>query len=105
MRAGGLIHRVIIQRQHKRIGSMGGTEKSWSDYWACWAEVRDLSGSEVLQSEQVKSKIIARCFIRYKSGLDSSMRLLHGDNIYQIESFINKDGKNNMLELLLFEFR
>ncbi|MCP3850521.1 MAG: phage head closure protein [Gammaproteobacteria bacterium] len=105
MKAGKLIHRVTIQEPFESKGSMGGTTKTWVNFHKCWADVRELSGREVLQSEQLQSKVIATCFIRYKGNLDASMRLLHGDRIYQIESVINKDGKSVMLELPLYEFR
>lgn len=105
MRAGKLIHRVIIQEPIETKGAMGGTTKTWVNFHASWADVREMSGRELNQSDQVASKVIATCFIRYKSNLDASMRLLHGDNIYQIESVINKDGKKKMLELTLYEFR
>lgn len=105
MRAGGLIHRVIIQEPVESKGSMGGTSKSWVKYHQCWAEIRELSGKEIIQSEQLTSKVIATCYIRYKANLDASMRLWHGTKIYQMGAPINKDGKNVMLEIPLYEFR
>lgn len=105
MKIGPMRHRVIIQEPIESKGTMGGTEKTWVKFHSCWADVRELSGKEVLQSDQLQSKVIATCFIRYKAKLDASMRLLHGDKVYQIESVINKDGKNKMLELPLYEFR
>lgn len=105
MRSGPLRHRVHIQEPIESKGTMGGTIKQWVTFHKCWAEVREMSGRELVNSSQVTSEIKATAFIRYKSHIDASMRLVHGDNVYQIESVINKDGKKSMLELLLYEFR
>ena len=105
MRAGKLIHRIDIQEPIESKGAMGGATKTWASFHECWADVRELSGRELNQSDQVASKVIATCFIRYKANIDSSMRLVHGSKVYQIESLINKDGKNKMIEMPLYEFR
>ncbi len=105
MKAGKMIHRVIIQEPIESKGSMGGTTKTWVNFHKCWADIRELSGREVVQSEQVQSEITATCFIRYRSNIDASMRISHDGRLFQIESVINKDGKKIMLELPLYEFR
>ena len=105
MRSGSLNQRITIQEPIESKGAMGGTDKSWVKFHECWADVRELSGKEQVNDNQLSSTIIATCFIRYKANLDSSMRIIQGDNIYQIESVINKDGKKKMLELPLYEFR
>jgi len=105
MRSGQLRHRIIIEEPIETKGSMGGTTRTWIQFYTCWGDVRELSGRELLQSDQIQSRILGTCFIRYKSGIDATMRLRHEDKVYQIESVINKDGKNAMLELPLYEFR
>lgn len=105
MNIGKLRHRIIIQEPVETKGTMAGTSKEWNDFHICWADVRELSGRELLRDDQVVSGVVARCFIRYKANIDASMRVVHGDKVYQIESVINKDGKNAMLELLLYEYR
>jgi SPP1 family predicted phage head-tail adaptor len=105
MNVGKMRHRVTIQEPIELKGDMGGTTKRWFDYHSCWADVRELSGRERIIDGQLQSDITARAFIRYCSSIDASMRLVHDEKVYQIESVINRDGKNAMLELLLYEFR
>ncbi|MCP3675850.1 MAG: phage head closure protein, partial [Gammaproteobacteria bacterium] len=54
-----MIHRVIIQEPIESKGSMGGTTKTWVNVHKCWADMREVSGREVVQSEQVQSEITA----------------------------------------------
>jgi SPP1 family predicted phage head-tail adaptor len=105
MNSGKMRHRVTIQEPIESKGEMGGTTKQWVEFHTCWADVRELSGRERILDGQLQSDITARAFIRYTANINSSMRLVHGEKVYQIESAINKDGKNAMLELLLYEFR
>jgi len=105
MNIGRMRHRITIQEPIESKGAMGGTEKTWVKFHECWADIRELAGREQVIDAQLTSKLVATCFIRYKANIDSSMRIVHDSNIYQIESVINKDGKKKMLELPLFEFR
>lgn len=105
MRAGGLRHWVIIERPVESKGAMGGTQTQWTVFHQCYADVKELSGREMVQSEQVASKIVATAYMRYVANINATMRLVHEDKIYQIESVINKDGKKIMQELTLYEFR
>lgn len=105
MRTGRLIHKVKIQAPIESKGAMGGTDKQWVKFHECRGRVQELSGQEGVQSDQVVSKIIATCIIRYRENINASMRLVHDGKFYQIESIINKDGKSIWLELPLYEFR
>lgn len=105
MNIGKMRHRVTIEQPVELKDSMGGTTKTWIAFHRCWADVRELSGNELTKIEQIQSKVTAKAYIRYRSHITSSMRLIHGDKTYQIEAVINKDGKKHMLELQLYEFR
>ena len=105
MNFGKFTHKVTIQEPIESKGSMGGTEKNWINFHECKAQIVETSGREILKNEQLASNIIARAFMRYKADINPSMRLIHEDNIYQIEGVINKDGKKRYLELILYEFR
>lgn len=89
--AGKFRHRVTIQRptytQDPVTGAPGAI--TWEDvYTGLAAEVHPLSARELIEANQLQSKIVARITIRFKDDLTPDMRILHRGTIYNIAGLL-----------------
>jgi SPP1 family predicted phage head-tail adaptor len=88
--AGKLRHRVVIQsRTQTQDENTGAVTIGWTDFATVWASIEPLSAREFIQSSAVQSDITARVVIRYLSGVDATMRILHRDAIYNIRGVLS----------------
>lgn len=93
--AGRLRHRIDIQEKLTEQYSNGDPIEFWVNRWInVPAEVIPLSAKEFIAAKVVQSKITARITIRYRSGLDASMRILFRGKYYDIAGVLpdNKSG-------------
>ena len=84
--AGRLRHRVRIEQLTYVLDSHGdqyqdpetGESRSeWVEVATVWAAIEPLSAREFIAAQSTQSQITARIIIRYRDGLDASMRLVH----------------------------
>lgn len=100
--AGRLRHRVRIEKLQYQLDSHGDvyqdengeTRQDWVEVATVWAGVEPLSAREFMQSQATQSQITARIVIRYRDGLDASMRLVHvrtgrPDVVYNPAAFLS----------------
>lgn len=97
LEAGKLRHRVRIESyDYLRDGSgeviqdpvTGETSQSWQEVATVWAAIEPLSAREFIAASATQSAITARIVIRYRDGLNASMRLIHKDKIYNPAGFL-----------------
>lgn len=89
MEAGKLRHRITIQRPIRTQNPVSGTiTQAWEDVATVWASIEALSAREFIAAQAVQSKVAARVVIRYREGIDASMRILHKGKIYNIEGVL-----------------
>ena len=110
MRAGKLRHLIQLQAVTKTTNSHGEEVRTWptsvtdDDATDVWAEVKDLSGRELLIAQQASSEATVRVRTRYVAGVTpADYRILYGDRILQIVHDNNVDGRDRELELLCQE--
>ena len=102
--AGELCHRVIIQQ---RVGSGrddDGFENpaSWQDFLHLWAKVSPLSAKDLIAAQAAQSQVIARLKVRYRTDIDSSMRVFFRGETYAIDSpALNDDETGNIYSTFL----
>ncbi|CAN7677533.1 phage head closure protein [Pseudorhodoferax sp. LjRoot39] len=86
MEAGTLRHQVRIERLdylRDETGAVlqdpttGETARDWVEVATVWAAIEPLSAREFIASAKTQAEIVARIVIRYRDGLDASMRLVH----------------------------
>ena len=103
MQAGRLRHQVIIQSRTaaspQRTPS-GAPDEAWADLYTVWAAIEPLRGKEFMESQAVNSAVATRIRIRYRSGIDATMRVKFGTTIYSIEAVINLEERNRELQLM-----
>lgn len=97
--AGELCHRVIIQRNVNNEHDEYGHEQpaNWQDFLNLWAKVSPLSAKDLFAAQAAQSQVIARLKIRYRTDIDSSMRVVFRGETYAIDSpALNDDETGNI---------
>ena len=89
MRPGGLRQRVTIQNFTTSRTPSGGVIQEWYDVATVWAEVKGISGRELIAAGAEMSEVTFRMWVRYRSDVKA----------FDIQSAI-PDEKATRLELL-----
>lgn len=97
--AGRLRHKVTIQRpEYTQDPVTGEMMKTWVDFANVYASVEPLSARDFIAAAASQSKVTARILIRYRQGVEASMRVIHGARIYSVEGVLT--DKDSGLEYL-----
>lgn len=93
LKAGRLRHRVAIQAfVYQGQDPLSGAEiRTWTDVAGCESvpcAIEPLSAREFIASQATQSQIVARIVMRYREGLDASMRIVHKGKIYNPQGFL-----------------
>lgn len=89
MRAGQLNHRITIQRPTGAQDAWGTPEPAgWEDVALVWADFRYQSGSESIRAGADVSTVRASVRIRWRTGVDAGMRVLHGGQVFDVEAVL-----------------
>jgi SPP1 family predicted phage head-tail adaptor len=95
--AGDLRHRIRIESFGNVLDSSGDViqdpntgevQRAWGLVSQAWAAKMPLSARELLTAQQLESQVSTRFVIRYRSGLDPSMRVVHDGVNFNIEGII-----------------
>lgn len=102
VQAGRFRHRVTIQRKAVGRDSAGGITESWSDFAKnVNAAIDTVTGRESIYSQQIAAKYSSEISIRWRPGIDATMRVLHGRIVYNIEGVIpDSDTGRKIITLL-----
>lgn len=94
--AGDLIHRITIERPRYTQNDLTGERTvRWLNFASeVPARVIPLSAREFIAAQATQSKVTAKIVLRYREGLNATMRVLHRGSIYNIEGVLadNKSG-------------
>ena len=82
---------------------MGGFINSWTDADNIWAAIWPISANERVKSDKVTMNITHRIRIRYRSVFRPSWRIKFGYRYFSINSIINPNEKNEILDLMCME--
>lgn len=107
-RIGRLRHRVLLQRQTPELDSLGRQTRGdakWITTDTVWAEVRELSGKQAELAKQQVADASHAVTIRYRAGVDHTMRLLFRDRVLEIKAVLDADSDHRQLLLLCGEER
>lgn len=104
-----LRHRLTLQEEVRTQDTVGGYTRSWRDVAQLWAEVFPVTASqwvgrgESVSAEQIQAVVTHRIVLRYRPGVDSGMRFVFDNRVFNIRSVTNKEEKNEVLEILAEE--
>lgn len=90
MKAGSLRHRVTIQKPGPGVQDpdTGAMTYPWQEVAQVWASIEPLSVRDFMAAGANQSEISARIVIRYRSGIDSTMRILEGGRVFNIKGVL-----------------
>lgn len=97
--AGKLNKKVIIQQQDNSVDAIGQPVANWIDVCNPWAEIRHPTGISAIKAGADVSIVQASIRIRFRVGLDESMRVVHGANIYDIKALL-PDARAEYIDLV-----
>lgn len=100
---GKLRHRITIQAYTTIKNSFGEEVKVWADYAVVSASVEPMSGKELFTAQQLHAEATTQIIIRYLGGLNTSMRVVFNNKIYDILYVSNKEERNIAIYLLCKE--
>ncbi len=100
MKIGRMRYRIDIQEFSISKNSNGFPIKSWNVVCTVWADIVPVSGKEILSSGQIISEVTDKIYIRYRTGINTDMRVRHENNYYNITSVLG-DKRSGMLTLMV----
>lgn len=101
MRAGDLNRKIAIQKRGGGADEWGTPLPDvWVDVCKPWASIRHLSGTETIKADAATSTVRASIRIRYRSGIDASMRVLHGETVYAIKAVMPEEARREYVDLV-----
>jgi len=101
--AGKLRHRVEIQSSTPSRDAIGGVIQGWSTTATRWAEIRPLSGRELVVAQQIDSRVTHEIVLRNVDGLNSNHRLTHESRAFNIIVVRDIDERDKLQRVLCIE--
>ena len=97
MRAGSMNERVTIQSPGTTQDANGEPVAGWTDFATVWAGVVDITGREYVAAGATQASAQTKITIRYMPGIVPAMQVIHGVNVYNVESVLGQDRKQLVL--------
>jgi SPP1 family predicted phage head-tail adaptor len=99
MQSGKLNRRITIQQLSAGQDEIGQPVQTWSNVATVWADIRHQSGMETIKADAVTSTVRASIRIRYRSDLNSGMRVLHDSTAYNILAVLPDLARKEYVDL------
>lgn len=104
MNPGRLKHNIKIQNPELAPDAISGNDVIWRDFLPeVRAAIMPYRGREYFQSQQVQSEATTRILIRYVSGINTTMRIVYGERVFNIVSVIDPEEAHRELQLMCKE--
>ncbi len=100
MRAGDLDQRAKIQALESGQDALGQPFNTWLDIAEVWCAFEPLTGREYLAAGAMVSAVEVRVRMRYRPGINSSMRVIHDGETYGIGAVIHVKSARQELQLM-----
>lgn len=97
-RSGALRQRLVLEAPERVETEGGAATVTWAEVAALWAEVRPVSGREIVLADAVKARVTHEVSIRYRTGLRPEMRFAGpGARVLEIRSVLDLDERRRWL--------
>ena len=104
MRAGKLNKKVTIEALISTTSTDGGSKQSWQPVAQdVWAAIEPLRGREWFEAGATQSEVDHRIRMRYRGGVDSSMRVVHKKRVFDVQYVIDIKSEQRELHLMCKE--
>lgn len=95
-----LKYRIQIQRPVVVRSDSGEPVTNWENTGQVMADIYSVTGREFFEANQVNSEVTIKIVIRFKDGLTTDMRVIHGSNIYNVVAVLNQDNRRRPTTLM-----
>lgn len=96
--------KITFQTKAESDGPFQPLDK-YEDYISLWAESRFLRGKNFYAARAANVKTDVEFIIRYRTDLDETMRVKHGNEIYNIEGILPLDNNRMYLTIKAYEIK
>ena len=104
MRSGSLRHRITFQRNEETFNDFGESITSWVSIVPDeWVQIIPLKSDETYRSKKLNAEVNHKIRMRYRSDIDSTLRIEYGSRIFDIDSVINVRELNKELQIMATE--
>ena len=97
LRSGLLTTKITLQEPTTEQDEFGQPGQGWTDVASVWANLTDISGREFFASNALLNSAQTKITIRYRTGITPSMRVIHKNDIYNIEAVLGQDRLSLLL--------
>lgn len=105
MRAGKLNKKVTIEAPATATSQAGGTTTKWQPVAEnIWAAIEPLRGREWFDAGGTHSEVDTRIRIRWRPGINSSMRVVYKERIFDIQHPAEIRSEKRELHLMCKEY-
>ncbi len=105
MGAGKYRHKVQFQQLVRTKDATGAPVESWSQVAAAWCAPKTITGRERWANERTAHEYDLALEIRYRTGLDESMRAIYNGRTLEVASIIDRDERRRDLIVLCKEIK
>lgn len=92
--------RITIQQPGTDVDAIGQPADSWVNVATVWATIRHTSGLSAIKSGADVSIVRASIRINWRTGIDDSMRVLHGAKVYDIKAVLPDEAGRKHVDLV-----
>lgn len=103
MNIGELKHKIEILRPVIEINENGFEVQSYETYKTLWAKITNLHGKEYFEAASVQKEKTVKFTVRAVKGIDETMKIRFGSNIYDISFIDNIKYENKYMEIKALE--
>lgn len=103
MEGGKLRHRLPLQSFVATTDEYGQPIKVYTTFATVWGRVEPLQGRELLEAQQLNSRVTHRVTIRHKPSVKPINRILHKTRILEPVSVLNIDERRIQMKILCIE--
>lgn len=99
--AGNLTERIVLQSPSASVDALGQRVETWATVATVWAQAQPLRGREYFAAGAMQSEAQVRFRIRWRSGVDGTMRVLwRGVPHAIVAEPMDVDGARTVLEIM-----
>lgn len=88
--------RVVLQVQSATRDALNKQVKTWDNVLPgdgkIWARITDITGRQYVAAGGTQNAVQTEIMIRRRAGVRSSMRILHGAVVYDIQAVLERDN-------------
>ncbi|MCM3242691.1 phage head closure protein [Cytobacillus oceanisediminis] len=97
-----LNHRISIMRPpdpELDVDEAGQPLEAWVPVAETWAAIRTLRGRELSAAQQINAEITTEITIRYRTGIDRTMKAMYMEDEFEFLYVIHKDYAKKELQI------